>query len=72
MADLYFRRFTGEAVGQDRDKGASFMTLEHCINNVPPVSPQHTAIIMHFHAGGLLCHFVNDVGRLKPVPIGFG
>ncbi|MNC53592.1 hypothetical protein D3C75_1030170 [compost metagenome] len=52
-------RFTGEGIGENGNKGAAFVAMQHGVDNVAAISTQHAAIITHRFTGGTLNQAVN-------------
>jgi hypothetical protein len=51
----------GEAVGERGDEARALLAEQHGVHHVPAVGPQHAAVVMELHAGGLAGDGVDDL-----------
>ncbi len=51
MDDRQLNGVSGKGIGQNRNKGAALVTVEHRLDDVPTIGAQHAAVIAHRFAG---------------------
>ena len=51
----------GEAVGQGGDEAGPLLAQEHGVHHLPAVGPQHAAVVVQHHPGGLAGDGIDDL-----------